>query len=246
MTCAELSGSYDTFALGIEEEPVSQEIAAHLRRDCETCVPAVRRALALTAGIGLVAQLVEPPARLRRRILASVQPELIAERGNKGFGWSLLWGAAALMMLCIAVVLGWQMQRIAALRVQEAERLQWIQGVMSDPQSQLVNFGAGDTTKPHGVIAVNRKRGVVVMAAQLPALPEGKTFELWLIPRVADGKPVPSGTFHAGKDGAGVATREGEVWDDIGTVAVTVENEGGVAAPTTTPILAANTKLSGI
>jgi len=52
MNCDELRDHYELFALGLAEEPEKGEIRAHLARDCETCLPGVRRAEELMALLG--------------------------------------------------------------------------------------------------------------------------------------------------------------------------------------------------
>ena len=66
----------------------------------------------------------------------------------------------------------------------------------------------------------------------LERAPEGKTYEIWVI---ADGTPAPAGLFEAAGDRT-VLTLSRPVPDDA-IVAVTVEPEGGVSAPTSDPII---------
>ena len=69
-----------------------------------------------------------------------------------------------------------------------------------------------------------------------PAAPDGKTYEAWVIPK---GKaPIPAGLFSGG-DSATVHLR-GTVPQGA-TVAVTIERPGGARAPTTAPIVSAQT-----
>ena len=70
MTCDELRDFYELYTLGIAEDPELSEIRAHLERNCATCVPGVRDARQLITLIGATAPDVQPPARLRKRVLA--------------------------------------------------------------------------------------------------------------------------------------------------------------------------------
>jgi anti-sigma-K factor RskA len=74
----------------------------------------------------------------------------------------------------------------------------------------------------------------VFVAANLPPLAPDKTYELWFI---ADGKPVPAGTFGVDASGrSGTVTVSG-VADRVQAWAVTVEPRGGVPQPTGTMVL---------
>lgn len=75
------------------------------------------------------------------------------------------------------------------------------------------------------------------MASNLPPAPEGKIYELWLIPK--GGNPVPSGLFQSDLQGNALFVRSGEVDANTAAVAVSVEPEAGSTAPTTKPLIVA-------
>jgi hypothetical protein len=113
-------------------------------------------------------------------------------------------------------------------RMQEAVRM------MAEPETKQVTFGKG----PQGRVLVNPKRGVLFLASNLPQLPAGKIYELWVIPK--GGAPKPSGLFQADASGNAMHMVAGPI--DIaatGAFAVSVEPEAGSPAPTTTPIIIA-------
>ena len=83
---------------------------------------------------------------------------------------------------------------------------------------------------------MNPAKGIVFIAANLPKIEPGKTFELWTIP--AGGKPVPAGTFQSQQDATAVYVKQGPI-SNASAVAVSVEPEGGSPQPTTTPIIVA-------
>jgi anti-sigma-K factor RskA len=78
---------------------------------------------------------------------------------------------------------------------------------------------------------------VLLIASNLPPAQRGKIYEMWIIPKGR--MPVPAGLFQSATDGTAMHIRRGPV-DLNSTVAVTVENEGGAAQPTTPPIIAAS------
>jgi anti-sigma-K factor RskA len=239
MTCEQLRDGYDTFALGFDDGPESVEIRDHIRRDCPNCVPGVRDALSFISGFGSLAKSVEPPARLRKRIIAAVDPTVLEAKPRNAFGWSLVWAATSVFLLAVAALLGLQTRQLSQLRRAESARVSEALGILSAPDSQDVSFGTNRNLPPRGRVVINRNRGVVLIASNLPKLEEGKTFEMWLIPKGA--QPIAAGTFTAASDGTGIAIQTGTVPEDLGTVAVTVENAGGASAPTTKPIIAAVT-----
>lgn len=79
----------------------------------------------------------------------------------------------------------------------------------------------------------------VFVATGLPEVPEGSTFELWL---VGESGPVSAGTFAADAAGRAGAILEGD-YHQGDVVAVTVEQDGGAPGgqPTTDPIVAVPT-----
>ncbi len=241
MTCEQLRDGYDTFALGFDEGSESAEIREHIRRDCPNCVPGVRNSLTLVAHLGSLAKTVEPPARLRKRIIAAVDPRILEEKSStsprRGFGWSLIWAATSVFLLAVAALLGWQSRQLSQLRHADVARMSNALSILSSPDSQDISFGTNRNLPPRGRVVINRSRGVVLIASNLPRLENGKAFELWLIPKGA--QPIAAGMFEAQSDGTGIAIQTGTVPENLGVVAVTVEDAGGVSAPTTKPIIAA-------
>ena len=62
---------------------------------------------------------------------------------------------------------------------------------------------------------------------------------MWTIAKGEGAKPVPAGLFQADASGGAIHLQRGPVDPNLGVVAVTLENEGGAQAPTSTPIIAA-------
>jgi anti-sigma-K factor RskA len=78
----------------------------------------------------------------------------------------------------------------------------------------------------------SRSQGVVFAASKLPALPAGKTYQLWLVP--ASGAPLSAGLIAPDAQGNATIhfpTPQGTP-DKVAALAVTLEPEGGVPAPT--------------
>jgi anti-sigma-K factor RskA len=90
--------------------------------------------------------------------------------------------------------------------------------------------GAPAAPQAAGRALWSRQSGMVFAANNLPPLPAGKIYQVWL---VAGGPPVSAGLVAPDETGRGVAIFRTPV-DVAGpvTVAVTIEPEGGVPAPT--------------
>lgn len=104
--------------------------------------------------------------------------------------------------------------------------------------SDLVSYsltGSGGAANAHARAYVTHKNGMVFTADGLPALPAGKVYQLWVI---VAAKPVSVGTFSPRPDGSVqtvMATPDIAVMP--GAVAVTLEPTGGLAQPSSAPIL---------
>jgi len=222
MTCAELRESYELYALGVAEEPERSEIAAHLARDCDVCVPGVRKAMEAVSSLAAVAPSQQPRKSLRRRILASA--------GHDSRGW-MLWPAWAAVCAALAValfVVRGDLQR-------ERERSRAVLEFLRAPETREATFGEGKPEPAKGRVFVNAGRGVLLLASNLGDLPANRTYQFWLLPR--GGKPVPAGLFRS-TAGEALHLYSGSVnLGDLAGVAVSVEPEGGSPQPTTTPIL---------
>ena len=110
--------------------------------------------------------------------------------------------------------------------------------LLKAPETREVTFGEGKPEPPKGRVFVNPSSGVLLIASHLPAPPPGKTYEMWIIPKT--GKPAPAGLFASGADETAVHFFRSTVpLATTGAVAVTLENAGGVDAPTSTPLIVA-------
>lgn len=223
MTCEELHDRYEAFAIGALDVAEMGDLREHLERSCPNCVPGVRAAMTAVSALAGGVELKTPPKRLARRVAA-----LVNHAGSSSRVWWLPWlvsGALALTLLSLAIP--------ARRQAAETAKLQEALSILNDPSTRDVTFGT--TEKPaRGRVFVSPSRGVVFIAADLPKLQEGRTFELWTIP--ASGRPVPQGTFKAESNASAVYVRPGPV-EAPQAVAVSVEPEGGSPQPTTTPFI---------
>jgi anti-sigma-K factor RskA len=238
MTCEELRGCFELHALGVLGEPERSEAEEHLRRECPNCSREMSRAREINAMVFATVPDVVPPARLRKRIMASVG-EGQSRSWLSWMGWVTSAAAAAGIVLLVGALRTERedQQRATAQIGQMEGRMAQMESavrMMTEPDTRQVTFGKG----PQGRVLMNPKRGVLFLASNLPPAPQGRIYELWIIPK--GGAPRPSGLFQSDAAGNAMHMVTGPI--DIastGAFAVSVEPEAGSPAPTTTPIIVA-------
>ena len=226
---------YELYALGLLDASQSRELEEHLREGCNDCAARLHDANRVVLAMAGIAEQVQPPSALRKRIVASVAPP------KPAVSWA--WGASGLAAACL-VLLGlliWSSQANSKLRTQistmrvERNELRTALEFMSRPDTRAVQFGRIESA-PRGRVFVSRSGGVVFVGARLPALPSDKTFELWVVP--ASGAPQPAGVFRPSAAGDSVEVSTPDVnATGAAAVAVSVEPLQGSTAPTTKPFL---------
>lgn len=245
MTCEELKEVYELYALGVLDGEEREEMEAHLARGCEACKAGVHRAVAMNSAMMGLVPAAEPPRRLKKRVMASI--------GARSVNWGWAAALAAVAMLVLVVFTNYQKNRAELELAQTRGELMQVAGdrdraakdrddamkaiqFLNMPETREVGFGKD---KPVGGNIFVNPKGVMLIATNLPALPAGKMFEMWVIPKKT-GKPMPAGMFKAMESGTAYNVMPG-VWDlapgDL--IAVTIEPEAGSSAPTTTPLFAA-------
>src|SRR5579862_4109851 len=238
MTCEDLRDSYELYSLGLLDGEEKREVEAHLERNCTVCKKYLKDALGVNALMLSQVPEVVPPSRLRRRVLTSV--------GQERAGWGWVAALAAACSLIVALWLGVEKRttdrELANARatlqqtVTERDRLEQAFTFLNQPETRQVNFGQGQPTPPRGNFFLNPRMGVLLIASNLPALPAGKTYEMWVIPK--GGAPRPAGLFQSGPQGTAMHILTGAVDSNV-TLAVTVEPESGSPAPTSNVLFAA-------
>lgn len=231
MSCGELKDMFELYALGLLEGEEKDQVEQHLARNCETCQANLRDALAVNALVMASVPQTAPPAGLKRRVLAGFG----IERGR----WGWLGAFAATLMAVVALWLSVEERRregdLAEARRQviaitaERDRLNQAFNFLNQPETKQVNFGSGQQQPPRGNVFIHSRLGVLLIASNLPALPSGKTFEMWVIP-AKNSPPRPAGLFQATGQGSGMNLLPGAV-NSLYAVAVSIEPEAGAQTP---------------
>jgi anti-sigma-K factor RskA len=249
------------FVLGALTPEERAEFEAHLA-GCSECAAEVRSMSAVPAMLAQAVPQVEPPPALRDRVLrlvasgSSAAEQARSPHVPRHTGVLAPWLAVA-ASVALTVALGGYAQalrgRIGALetrlrgalaRAEAGDRqLADVRRVAADAESRVAVLAAPDLNRidlagqpaapqASGRGYWSRSRGLVFTATSLPALPAGRTYQLWVLP--AQGSPISSGWLFR-PDAAGRAAALFDTPADLPrptALAVSIEPDGGVPAPT--------------
>ena len=228
----------DAFVLGAlpeeERRELEEYLAAHPERQAEI------DELGSVAGLlALSPREQEPSPELRRSIMDVVEAEAERPRARSGSVLAglreflsirnLALGAAALLVIGL---FSWNMVLQGEMRDLQS-RVQSMQA--SEGDSRMVALeGSGPARQVSAEVMILEDHRAVLMAEDMPPVPEDKTFQIWVIEKDV---PRPSGVFEVGEDQVAVVVENPVEGADA--IAVTVEPEGGSPQPTTDPMLVA-------
>ncbi len=257
------------YLLGHTDEVTRARMAAHLT-ECASCRADVREVARALDGVGRSVPVMEPPASLRARVMAipaaTPQSAPLAHVAAPQASWTRLvpWVVAAAASVVAAVAL-WQnsvingeveqlRQQVADARISAGQA----QIVRASLEAQVETFsreavvlrssdlmaytlvGSAGASAAHARAYVTHKQGMVFTAEGLPTLPAGKVYQLWVI---VGNAPVSAGVFAPDASGRVHAVMgTPDITAMPSAVAVTVEPQGGLAQPSTTPILVGTPK----
>jgi anti-sigma-K factor RskA len=220
----------DAFVLGALPEEERREfeeyLAAHPERQAE-----IDELGAVAGLLALSPQEQEPPPELRPRIMAVVEAEAERPRAESGVAGirafldvrTLALGAAALIVIGL---LAWDMLLQAQVRDLQSQAAH---------DGRLVALeGSGSARQARVEVMILENDRAVLMAENMPQVPEDRTFQIWVIENDAS---RPGGLFEIREEW--VVTRVETPLDGADHIMVTVEPEGGSPQPTTDPILTA-------
>ncbi|HTK95701.1 MAG TPA: anti-sigma factor [Terriglobales bacterium] len=229
----------------------SAEVKA-LEKHLEECAGCRRELESLRGDAALLALSATGPAaptRSRERFVQAIaverHPRFLRRRRSL---FELLPVCAAVVMLLITILL-WRenvklrrrldyTQNHLAQNQEQLLEAQHLQEIMHDRSAQQITLVAEhEPARPYGKAVYSWKHGrLVFMASNLGQLPAGKTYQLWIVPMKGD-KPMPAGVFKPDPHGNAMLLEPccpGGL--EAKAFAVTIENDGGSATPTT-PIL---------
>jgi anti-sigma-K factor RskA len=231
------------------------EEAGALRAHLTACIPCrIARDEYADALMLLVRDLprVDPPWRVRERVMKSV---------NRTPANTTAWWLATAATMFLALW-GWREMAVRAQRAhansqeaeirslqeenqvlrQRTEKLSSEMASLAAAETRTISLSGQEVAPAATAKAFVTGRRVVVFFQNLPANPDDKSYQLWII-RADQPKPMSAGIFDVKKDGsASIAIENLPVDTPIKGLAVTLEPKGGVAQPTNTNFyLAGNT-----
>jgi anti-sigma-K factor RskA len=218
----DFAGAYVLGAMAVAEREAFEE---HLTT-CAACREEVEELMPAAEALPMASPLMVPPPALKDRIMAEVEreasllgaagagadrPERV-ERRRRGGGWLSGWRLApvAAALLIAGVLAG---------------------GVISSPDSRTVSFDRAGAE-----LEITDDRAVLV-AENLPAPPEGRVYEVWLMPEGSDTPEPTDVLFTPRGDGSAVAAIPSV--DGVRQVLVTDEPPGGRDEPSGELLMAA-------
>ena len=244
----ELENSVAAFVLGAADEDEMEAVRTHLG-SCAECRELAARLQRAADALPLATEIVEPPARLKARILAAAattaripvqapsRARILAlprRQALSGWSWprlpaSLPTAAAAALVLAVLGLGAWNLHLVDQLGRRQSPR----------QVASVTLSGRGELSGAQATVVDFREQSVALVTfIRLPAPPPGKVYELWLIP--ASGAPEAVTVFQPDGDGSKtlVVNRDLRRYKII---AVTAEDgPAGVTAPTQQPSLAGN------
>jgi anti-sigma-K factor RskA len=227
------------------------ELEGHL----DTCAACRRELQALRGDLGLLglsSSGPQPPARSKDRFLRAISAEprgvsSTAPAARRGMGWAWIPAMAAVVLLFALAGL-WrsngrmkdQLAELAGHNQDQAiqlDRLNEEMRLLTAPDAVHVSLNPQKSPKqPSGTAIFSPSRSrMMFMASNLPAVPAGKAYELWIIPM--KGAPMAAGVFKPDEHGnAMMMDHKMPAGVEAKAFAVTVENEEGSDRPTS-PIM---------
>jgi anti-sigma-K factor RskA len=197
--------------------------------------------------VGLAAESAAPPppavktALMQRTAVAGQSASRAAPARSRRVFWPALWTAAmAAGIAAIAVGLSISAsyekrlqalaREAAALRA-DLDREQRLIAILRDPSTEIVGLsGLAPAPAARARMVWSPPAGGLLVAAGLPRVPEGKSYQLWAI--VGKNPPVSAGVFTV--DASGTGSLRVPPLAGVGKVdvfAVTLEPAGGLPAP---------------
>lgn len=233
MNCERFRDDLELYALGALEREPANALAEHLATGCPICHEALRRALEQSRLVSSTVPLVDPTARLRRRL-----HEAIAPVGATRWRW-LPWAVAAAAVLLLVVSLRQQFRSSSSESAAQARFSTMLQ-ILGAPGTRNVAFTDPKAPALHGTVYIHQKLGAALVINRLPNAPTGWKYESWLVPKFGAPRPVES--FQPDSSGRALSLVPGPLdLADTGAIAVSMEPENSRPVKPTTLVFVART-----
>ena len=243
----EVSENLPLYALGALPAAGCEQLRNHLD-ECPTCRRELEEFRAGAALLALSAAGPSAPQRSRQRLLSAIAedeaiPPAHAISAAPRPWWSLGPVFASLVLAIFGLLL-WrenaQLKRANDALQQQNTHAREVAEIWNAPDARHVTLvsGGAEPLPQIKVIYVVRTQRLLLVGSNLPPLPPNKTYQLWFLP--THGSPMPAGTFKPNRHG-NTMTMPAHSLPTSGIeakgFAVTVEPDGGSAAPTSPIVL---------
>jgi anti-sigma-K factor RskA len=236
------------YVLGALSDADAKLFREHLR-DCGECQRAVAEMTTLGESLARSLEPIAPPRDLRARVIArATGTSSIDTRSRSQTPWTWLAAAAALIAaIMTATTVYYRNEAIRARgeQIAAAQQVRTLEQQIASLQANAATAAqtttvltaadlsrvdlAGQTAAPGAVGRVfwSPTNGLVFAATNLPPLPPGRVYQLWIVA----GQPISAGIAEPSAGGFSVVNPAG-VTATPKAFAVTIEPEGGRPAPT--------------
>jgi anti-sigma-K factor RskA len=252
----------ESYALGSLDPEERASLEAHLAAGCAECGKALEEARWLVSQLACLAPEAGPSGVLRARLIETVRADVANNVANDEFALATsraiiplwMWGAVAASVL-FAFYNFYEARSVrqairqtqAALDEQvdlqkkSAQELALARReavILTDPRSVKIPMPAGQKDLPPLQATWHAALGILVSGESLPLPRDNRTLQLWLIPKAAGSKPIPSLTVRPDADGKFhlLVQNPPDSQGDTKALAITEEPAGGSPQPTTTPV----------
>jgi anti-sigma-K factor RskA len=214
-------------------------VADHLA-DCAACRAELRVVEAVISELALTVPEVDPPAALKGRLMARVQPPRHATVSQPSPSWWQRWAGltrrAAPVWSLVSLVLLLGLTLLNLQLWQQAQRPRMAVGPEGMRAIALDNTGQAPGAAGFMLIGTDGREGAVVVD-KLPVLAETQEYQIWMI---RDGEQISGALMTVDEVGYGGRRVTAPLpLADYAAIDITIEPAGGSPKPTGERILAA-------
>ena len=241
----------DEQVLGLLDAGERRQLAELLDAHDPAATAQLRASEELITELAWLTPPVDPPALLRPRLLNRVREQRreVAARARvielkPARSWAVGWAVAAgLAVASLYSYFGLRAANGELRRVRnelasvqtDAARSRKVLAVVLSRDARFIRLSTSQN-QPLFRAFWGGAAGLVLSGANVPALAEGRTFQLWVVPK-GGGNPVSAGVFAPQVDGQVLMIAETQVRpEDAAALAISDEPMGGSAQPTTKPV----------
>ena len=239
----------ELYALGALPETEASAVKAHAA-GCAECAAKLAEALGDVAVLALAAEQEAPPARVKEKLFVRIAAERTTGGQRKIVGepkrprpiwwnWVLVPATAVLAIFCVGLyrenrTLTGELQearRMAASFERERLHVMGLVNALSAKDTETIRLASTKDGFPGSgaLVRYNKRLGKVIYSADLPELPPGRVYQMWLVPTSGEA-PISAGTFTP--DGSKTWDAQVPANSEAKAFAVTVEPQGGVPKAT--------------